>query len=54
MTRSHIFAASGCLAYLDAFGARWFAGQWEAAIFAALAILSLGMCYAAALQVEKK
>lgn len=49
MTRSHIFAASGALAYLDALGARWFAGQWEAAIFAGLGILSLGLCYAAAL-----
>lgn len=54
MNRSQIFTASGALAYLDALGARWFAGQWEAAIFAALAILSLGMCYAAALQIEKK
>lgn len=49
MNRSHIFAASGCLAYFDAAGARWFAGQWEAAIFAALGIISLGVCYLAAL-----
>lgn len=54
MTRTHIFAASGGLAYLDAVGARCFTGQWEALIFAGLGILSLGLCYAAALYKDQQ
>ncbi len=54
MSRAHIFAASGGLAYLDAAGARWFAGQWEALIFAGLGILSLALCYGAALYRQRQ